>query len=604
MQKTSVTLLAILCITALILSACSSLATKPGLNEAGLNNPDNLLTLLDPNVISEQEALAQAESLLTQGKPDNALFYFVKALQFNPKNAKAMERIALIHTRSKHPDLALKVYKDILAIDKQNVLANEYVGLYLLENGMNGKAKEHLNTVVNNSNNSWKAHNGLGVLADLEYNTSEAIAHYEAAIEIDHTNPMLLNNLGYSYYLAGQENRAKILFKQALGFDNKYKRAIHNLALIHIKNGNFNHAVALFNRIMPSYDSFNNIGYIAMLNGQYDAAEEYLRKAIDENPVYFQKAQENLKNLLELKPSGGRYQANGDQIREIHIAPNLQPTSDEGTPVPDVPQTSEQRTTPALAPAVSVKSESLVRQPIASKNKKKVTSAQQIAEKQNKKKTKPEAHELSSTKKTKSGYHRDPSFIAKKDVSKEAKAVISTQDKDKIAVPQASESSTPSQNEKNVKDTYQPIEATHSAPIPASIDNSQLSKAETSSSLDPKPLTSQTVSTPAPVNEQKNKADLSPSTNIQTSVSAEESKATQGQPNENNQAIASSPSTESNKDLDKLDKVDYSDSRPVTTGNSQLNKPEALPVINQKPITTHQPGSTPSSVNAQKKKKH
>ena len=38
-----------------------------------------------------------------------------------------------------------------------------------------------------------------------------------------------------------------------------------------------------------------------MLSGQYDAADEYLRRAINESPVYFPKAQENLNTLSTLK---------------------------------------------------------------------------------------------------------------------------------------------------------------------------------------------------------------------------------------------------------------------------------------------------------------
>lgn len=289
------------CISLLIISACNPLTVQPKQTETSVNNPDDILNLLDPDITTEEQSFAKGETALSQGKPDNALFYYVKTLQFNNKNIKALERIAGIHKRGKHPELAIKINKDILAIDNRNLLANENIGLYLLENGQPGRAKEHLTVVVQNSKGSWKAHNGLGVIADLAHNTDEAIAHYEAALAIEPTNPMLLNNLGYSYYLAGNTVKAKHLFNQALNFNNKYDRAIHNLALMYIKEGNVSHAAALFNRIMPVHESFNNIGYISMINGQFSIADEYLRRAIDESPVYFPKAQENLKTLLTLQ---------------------------------------------------------------------------------------------------------------------------------------------------------------------------------------------------------------------------------------------------------------------------------------------------------------
>lgn len=299
-QKSSI--LALSCIATLIISACNPNTVKPDRDASSINNPDNILNLLDPDVKTEKQAFAKAEAALNEGKSESALFYYIKTLQFNNKNIKAMEHIAAIHSSNKHPELAIKAYQDILKIDSKNPLANEYLGLYFLENGQTGMAKDHLATAVANNKGSWKAHNGLGVIADLANNTPEAIAHYQAALAIQPSNPMLLNNLGYSYYLAGNEIKAKHLFNQALGYDNRYNRALHNLALIEIKNGNYSTATALFNRIMPVHESYNNIGYISMLTGRYDVAEEYLRRAIDESPVYFPKAQENLKTLSALTP--------------------------------------------------------------------------------------------------------------------------------------------------------------------------------------------------------------------------------------------------------------------------------------------------------------
>jgi Tfp pilus assembly protein PilF len=158
---------------------------------------------------------------------------------------------------------------------------------------------------------------------------------------------LLLNNLGYSYYLSGDELKARGLFNQALNFDTQYKRAIHNLALIEIRNGEFTSAAMLFNRIMSPHESYNNIGYIALLNGQYDVAEEYLRRAINECPVYFPKAQQNLKNLLAAKGSNMPYQATPEEVRQNTPAPEIQY---DMPPEPSVNVEPEQNITKAVQP--------------------------------------------------------------------------------------------------------------------------------------------------------------------------------------------------------------------------------------------------------------
>ncbi|WP_374088691.1 tetratricopeptide repeat protein [Methylomicrobium lacus] len=358
------------CITALILSACSGQVVKPNLDNIG-DNSDNILNLLDPSVNSEAEAFAKGETAFADGKTDNALFYYVKTLQYNKRNTQALEKIALIQSRGKHPELARNVYKEILSIDNNNAFANENLGLYLLENGNAVQAKGYLAQAVKHSNRQWKSHNGLGVIADLEHNNAEAIAHYEAALAIEPSNPLLLNNLGYSHYLAGNEAAARQFFNQALSLDNTFKRAINNLALIEIKHGAFPSASALLNRIMSPHESFNTIGYVCMIDGQYEAAEEYLRRAIDESPVYFPKAQENLNTLSSLM-SGRPGNVPPARQAPLQTGPEIQSAIENpGLAAPNpVPSPAQFTYSPAKAKEVSPGAVNAQDKTNAAKNKK------------------------------------------------------------------------------------------------------------------------------------------------------------------------------------------------------------------------------------------
>lgn len=94
---------------------------------------------------------------------------------------------------------------------------------------------------------------------------------------------------------------AKKYFNHVLSLNDKYQRAIFNLALIEIKNQEFSSASRLFDRIMEPFESFNNIGYVCMLNGQYDSADIYFRKAIKGSPYYYPEAQKNLEALQILR---------------------------------------------------------------------------------------------------------------------------------------------------------------------------------------------------------------------------------------------------------------------------------------------------------------
>ena len=45
----------------------------------------------------------------------------------------------------------------------------------------------------------------------------------------------------------------------------------------------------------------NNLGYIAMMKGDYDKANVYLQEAIKLSPHYYKKANDNLKHLEALE---------------------------------------------------------------------------------------------------------------------------------------------------------------------------------------------------------------------------------------------------------------------------------------------------------------
>lgn len=306
---------------------------------AELKKSGDILTLLDPETKTEQQALAKAEAALKEGNTEVARFYFVKVLQFNKNNIYALEQIAAIHGLSGKHELAVKIYKQILAIDSLNESANEKLGLYALKNGRLESAKQFLSKAVIKNDSHWRSHNGLGIIADLEKDHVSALYHYWAALNVQPNSPLLLNNLGYSYYLSGNLAKAKEFFNYALMFDHQHERAIHNLALIEIKHNAFANAYALFNRVMKPYEAWNNIGYLCMINEQYGPAEKYLRKAIRESPVYFPKAQENLKALMSLKKSlkgdndqdaSALYSSSGQQNHQAVIRTVAKPGTSKG----------------------------------------------------------------------------------------------------------------------------------------------------------------------------------------------------------------------------------------------------------------------------------
>ena len=228
-------------------------------------------------------------------------------------------------------ELAHSIYQKIYKLYPNNVAANENLGLFYLTNRTIDKAEFHLTKAVQQDNNRWKSHNALGIISDLQDNYTAAISHYQSALAINPSSPLVLNNIGYSYYLSGQDTEAEKYFSRALGLNGAYKRAIDNLALLQVKHKRYSSAISLFNRVMEPYEAYNSVGYLCMLNKQYQQAEMYFNKAINASPFYYPKAIENLEALNDLQPDHTYVTGEADpsEIEEILIDDNLYETEND-----------------------------------------------------------------------------------------------------------------------------------------------------------------------------------------------------------------------------------------------------------------------------------
>jgi tetratricopeptide (TPR) repeat protein len=110
---------------------------------------------------------------------------------------------------------------------------------------------------------------------------------------------MLKNNIGYSYYLAGNLQQAASWFTKAIQADANYRAAIKNLALLYARQGWYDRAVDTFAKAVDEPEAYNDAGYIAMRNGDLNKAIELLTKAIRLSPTYYELAYENLEQVNE-----------------------------------------------------------------------------------------------------------------------------------------------------------------------------------------------------------------------------------------------------------------------------------------------------------------
>jgi Flp pilus assembly protein TadD len=253
-------------------------------------------------VAGKADALARADAAKNSGELDRALFFYVKALQFDPQDVNLLATIGLLHQYRGNDKLAVNAYTLALDIDPDYAKVLEARGLIFLAHTENERALSDLTRATEIDPESWRAHNGLGLLADRMSDHDAAIPHYDKALALKPNSGDILNNRGYSLLLAERYTDAYddlFVAAESLG----HKQAWVNLGTLYARIGRYDLAVEAFEEVLPEPEAFNRVAEASMLKGDFATAETLLEQAIQLSPTYFPAAEDNLAQL-KLKTGG------------------------------------------------------------------------------------------------------------------------------------------------------------------------------------------------------------------------------------------------------------------------------------------------------------
>lgn len=254
-------------------------------------------------VESVDDARQKASKALKKNKIDLAQAYYVKAYSMEPDNISLLQEMAQVYKALKKNDLVELCYQLILEQKPKHYKTLEQYGLLLinLKKYRQAEAKLMQVLVANKTAKNWRVLNGLGLVNDLQGNYGQAILYFTQALEINPRQIDVLNNIAFSLYRSLRYKEAIKYYKQALAVNPENQKVMYNYALLHARTKKYNIAVNLFSRLMTSAEAHNNVGYIAMKNGDLQQAYLYLQRATELSTRYYEKAYENLQTLKSLQ---------------------------------------------------------------------------------------------------------------------------------------------------------------------------------------------------------------------------------------------------------------------------------------------------------------
>lgn len=283
----------------LLLSACAGTpaVTEPAFSEESLREADSdVLFATEFPVASKADAMLRAESARKEGELDKALFFYVKALKFDPQDSQLLAAIGLLHQFQGNAEFAVRAYTLALKENPDFAEVLEARGLMLLAHNENDRAFADLSRAVRVNDSAWSAWNGLGLLSDRDGNHVQAITYYDKALAINPGAADTLNNRGYSKMLADDIDGAEQDLKTAAEVFG-HKQAWVNLGTLYASQGKYEMAVSAFRKVLSEAEAFNKVAESSIANGDYAAAETLLKQAIQLSPRYFPAAEENLAQL-------------------------------------------------------------------------------------------------------------------------------------------------------------------------------------------------------------------------------------------------------------------------------------------------------------------
>jgi tetratricopeptide (TPR) repeat protein len=314
----------VLLVTVAVLSGCKSMSPEQASADRSMYNGNNsVLYQAKQEIGSADEAMLIAAQAYRAGDLDQSLFQYLRALELDPKRYAALVWVGRIHRERGNAQLAALALNEVLASDPGNLDGLTEMGLLSLAGRDHARAQEMFFKAVavdqqrlangKSSNppavaalkvdrqSPIKVYNGLGVLADLRNNFVEAEAYYRLATQIEPRSALVQNSLGYSFYLSGRWEEAERAYHLGITYDSSYKPLWRNYGLLLARNGRYEEALSAFERVESRAEASNDVGYVCLIEGQLDQAEQFLRNAIEQSPSYYNIAWDNLNRVQQIR---------------------------------------------------------------------------------------------------------------------------------------------------------------------------------------------------------------------------------------------------------------------------------------------------------------
>lgn len=248
---------------------------------------------------SAHQLLSDAQHAVLEDRLEQASLMVARAMTAGATGPELARVLANLAFAKGNYQEALVRYQSLVGKAPDNGFLLERAGLSALKLGDARQAAPFLNRATALPHASWRAWNGLGVVADMNHDWSSADTAYAHATRLGADRVEPIANHGWSLILRGKWQDAVPYLEQAANMDPHSKRIADNLELAR-------EALAsdLPTRRLGELDSdwasrLNDAGVAAAILGDKPRATAAFTQALEASGTWYARAANNLESLKQ-----------------------------------------------------------------------------------------------------------------------------------------------------------------------------------------------------------------------------------------------------------------------------------------------------------------
>lgn len=216
---------------------------------------------------------------------------------------------------------------DPFAVDMGEALKAEDAGKAI-------EAKTIYERLIRDFPKRYEPHHRLAKVLDRQKRHREAQMHYAEAQRLAPDKHEIFNDLGYSFYLQGQLNKAESALAKAVQAEPNNARYRNNLGLVLGHQNRLPEALEQFRQAGSEADAQFNLAFVHASKNDMDGAKKCFRTALLVDPTY-EKARKALENFERFERDPESAMAMADMVKDgVRYVPYIEgaagPTSAPG----------------------------------------------------------------------------------------------------------------------------------------------------------------------------------------------------------------------------------------------------------------------------------